>query len=356
MRSKTPPPTPVWSLSKKIVIVFLKFLGKLYYFSLRFLLITSGKFNSFGASIMPCPVCGKLPGEPPRLQARANDPRIYDSRAWALNLYNLKAISRVRSIYGYVSGERSNASKFLKLNYFECQDCKSLFKSGAHFWRLKFETNPKFYSTIYRNGKIYGRPVLMKSPRIINWSRYITSFFPNPSSIKILDMGCAEGYLVLALRNDEFQAYGIEPNLQMCAYATQIIGISNENITHSSYEIESYGAESFDAISSYHTIEHCPSPEYILRSAYNHLKKGGLLFLSTPSAEISLREFEIAGRNLNFVDTHDFILSEQAIETLALEVGLLVIRRNTFNNIDSEFGIDVLGEKEGGVNYVFLKP
>jgi len=81
-----------------------------------------------------------------------------------------------------------------------------------------------------------------------------------------------------------------------------------------------------------------------------------LLFLSTPSAEASVNELKSSGRNLNFVDSHDFLLSHRAIESIASSIGFEMIGKHDFDNEIAVFGIDLQGEKEGGMNYVFKKP
>jgi len=347
---------PVHIFAKKTAVMSLKGGGKIYYFLLRLMFMTACKFSSTGASSHPCPLCGKQSGKTPHFTVRSNDPKLYDKRTWATALYDLTSIAKFNSIHRYIHGQKSYASNFARLGYYLCNGCDSFFKNGAHLWRLKFEVKPDHYSNSYRTGQIYGRPILMNSPRITNWSRHVLGFFPDPAGVKILDMGCAEGYQVLKFKELGFKSYGLEPNPAMCNYATQTLRIEAANIKDSYYETDCYEPESFDAITSYHTIEHCPNPKNILSSAFIHLKNGGLLFLSTPSASASFIEFKNTGRNLNFVDSHDFIMSKEAIEALALEVGFLKISANNFNGLNREFGVDELGEKEGGMNFVFQKP
>jgi len=356
MTRKSDNRTNILGQSKRLLAGLLRFIGKTYYFCLRPLFITCASFSFQRNSPVACPVCTELSDKRPLLQARSNNPLLYDDRAWAKPLYELNGTSKIKVLHRIIGGEKDNASKFARLNYYECKNCESLFKVGAQFWKLNFTIRPDYYFNGYRSGQIFGRPILKHSPRINHWSRYISGFYGDTNSMKILDMGCAEGYLVLALQDLGFNAFGIEPNPAMCNYATLVLGINQENIKQSIYEVKSFDAETFDAISSYHTIEHCPSPHSILVNAFTHLKKGGLLFLSTPSAEASINELKSSGRNLNFVDSHDFLLSHGAIESIASSIGFEMIGKHDFDNEMAVFGIDLQGEKEGGMNYVFKKP
>lgn len=106
---------------------------------------------------------------------------------------------------------------------------------------------------------------------------------------RLLDIGSGGGeYLALA-RNLGWRVHGMDPDPVAAARARLRSGAEVEVGT---LETTRHAPNTFDAIVSFHAIEHSPDPGEFLRLAYRLLKPGGLLYVQTPNfASIGRRRF-----------------------------------------------------------------
>jgi 2-polyprenyl-3-methyl-5-hydroxy-6-metoxy-1,4-benzoquinol methylase len=108
-----------------------------------------------------------------------------------------------------------------------------------------------------------------------------------PSNSRILDMGCAPGYLSIFLDTFGYQVHGIDLNENWFSKypAPQWIGFLNVKTVDVEVSALPYPDASFDAIVFTEVLEHiaiCP-PEKILAEFRRVLKPHGYLFLTTPN-------------------------------------------------------------------------
>ena len=102
---------------------------------------------------------------------------------------------------------------------------------------------------------------------------------PSPGD-RILDVGCGKGHLVKALSELGIDAVGIDlnPNAADVAVVPRV-----RTMSATSLEFED-GA--FDAVVSFHAIEHIPSIEDVLREMARVVKPGGKVLLVYPAEPI----------------------------------------------------------------------
>ncbi len=98
---------------------------------------------------------------------------------------------------------------------------------------------------------------------------------------KVLDIGCSTGKWLSCL-GDGWKKYGVELSSKAAEVAEKF---ANAHIFCG--PIEQYSAETdyFDLITAFALIEHLTEPYYLIRWAYKHLKKGGLLVIMTGDRE-----------------------------------------------------------------------
>ena len=101
----------------------------------------------------------------------------------------------------------------------------------------------------------------------------------------ILDVGCGRGEWLEVLRDNEFQARGIDTNrivLQRCKELSLDVEEA-EALTH----LRSLADNSLNAVTAFHFAEHLPLDALVrfLDEAGRTLKPGGLLILETPNPE-----------------------------------------------------------------------
>jgi len=111
--------------------------------------------------------------------------------------------------------------------------------------------------------------------------------------LRLLDVGCATGFFVLAAQDAGWIASGVEANPFQADFARKSgLDVRNETI-----EETTFPEGSFDAVTLFEIIEHVKQPMAILRKAHRLLKPGGMVFLYTPN-------FDCASRLIMGVEAH----------------------------------------------------
>jgi 2-polyprenyl-3-methyl-5-hydroxy-6-metoxy-1,4-benzoquinol methylase len=95
----------------------------------------------------------------------------------------------------------------------------------------------------------------------------------------ILDVGCGNGSFVDAAMEQGYNIKGIELS-QTAVNIAQEFGLPVQNMDFFSSEIED---ASFDVLSMFEVIEHLPEPIQFLKRAEHVVKRGGLIYLTTPN-------------------------------------------------------------------------
>jgi SAM-dependent methyltransferase len=243
-----------------------------------------------------------------------------------------------------------------EIYYLECPSCKS---HNQYLGRNHIFVNhaiSEWYSLLYRDIGTFGRPELINEERFVNWKNHIREISSQNNignSFVALDIGCGEGILGHLLERDGIMTYGIDPSESMIRFAIDELSLPKERYKHGEYCEESYSANFFDVITSYHVIEHTTDPMNFLINAKIHLKKHGLLFVSTPSSKLSLEQFNLTGNSPNFTPLHLFLLSEDWFKAAIEKIGLHIVWEEAFFEEDQP--ISSSGEKMAGMNYVLSK-
>ncbi len=205
---------------------------------------------------MPCPYCGNATSE-------------FVSR-WVIDHPDFFGLfddnqARLRAIYGLNLKRfmpsflyfryREKALETLRgrsyVDYRRCSACDLIFQNYPH----TAQSVDFYYRELYRarhlnrdtqNGmELYGRA----DRRWVGQQEQIGRYFLQASGlvapVKILEIGCAEGWACKYLQDNGFTAYGVEPSVPMVNYAPACVGAC-KNVTAASYTPDSYPAESFD--------------------------------------------------------------------------------------------------------------
>jgi 2-polyprenyl-3-methyl-5-hydroxy-6-metoxy-1,4-benzoquinol methylase len=99
---------------------------------------------------------------------------------------------------------------------------------------------------------------------------------------RLLDVGCAVGFLLDEARRRGWQTAGVELSEFASSYARQKMRL---DVRSNTLREARYPAEHFDAIVMDDVVEHFGDPESELREAWRISKSGGVLLIHTPNVE-----------------------------------------------------------------------
>jgi SAM-dependent methyltransferase len=111
-----------------------------------------------------------------------------------------------------------------------------------------------------------------------NFRRVVEFIALKKGRIRLLDIGCAYGFLIKAASEVGLDAYGIDISI----YALrQVPELSSKLILASGTNLP-FRSESFDAVTLFEVIEHVSDGERVLKEVHRILKPKGLGVLTTP--------------------------------------------------------------------------
>jgi 2-polyprenyl-3-methyl-5-hydroxy-6-metoxy-1,4-benzoquinol methylase len=107
---------------------------------------------------------------------------------------------------------------------------------------------------------------------------------------RLLDAGCAHGFLLDEARKQGWETCGIDVNPEAHYHATKVLGL---NVFCGSLEEARFEGEYFDAVTVIGTLEHLRDPVSLIREANRIMKKGGFLVITTINTEQPVRLFRL---------------------------------------------------------------
>ena len=142
---------------------------------------------------------------------------------------------------------------------------------------------------------------------------------------QVLDVGCGKGHLVKALSELGVDAVGIDlnPNAADVAVVPRVRTMSAVNLE--------FGDETFEAVVSFHAIEHIPSIEEALSEMARVVKRGGKVLLVYPAEPIRglyaiPTSVILHGTPFKARQVHIHKLNPRLVADLAERVGLRQLR------------------------------
>jgi SAM-dependent methyltransferase len=148
---------------------------------------------------------------------------------------------------------------------------------------------------------------------------------------RLIEIGCGHGYFLLEARAKGFEIEGLDYSADAAARANRNLG---QNVVRSGtidqMELES---DSYDVCVIADVIEHIRDPASLVKEIFRVLKKGGAIFLATPS--LDSWSSRVLGRSwMEFKREHLFYFNRDTIKKLVFDAG--------FRNIQISSGKKVL--------------
>ncbi len=142
---------------------------------------------------------------------------------------------------------------------------------------------------------------------------------------KLLDVGCGIGYFLEEAKKRGWEVYGTEYTdaaLEIC---------ENKGIITNKGELDpkNYLYESFDIITSFEVIEHINNPKEEIANFYNILRKGGLVYITTPNWNSLLRFRLKSAYNVISYPEHLSYYTRRTLSRLFTKSGFKKVRVET---------------------------
>jgi len=149
-----------------------------------------------------------------------------------------------------------------------------------------------------------------------------TLFQPDHSRVvrpSVIDIGCATGALLAALRDRKWRVTGVE--ISPCAgYAQKERKLDVRNIP---FEEIKFPQGSFDVVLASHLIEHLNNPASFLTEANRVLKEGGHIFITTPNISgFQARLYK--GRWRSAIFDHLYLFSVRTLSKMLKKAGFKI--------------------------------
>ncbi|HUY27897.1 MAG TPA: class I SAM-dependent methyltransferase [Candidatus Binataceae bacterium] len=134
---------------------------------------------------------------------------------------------------------------------------------------------------------------------------------------RLLDVGCGSGDFLLAMKSLGWEPHGVDFDPEAVRSANR----RGLNVELGSLGEHRYPADSFDAVTMIHSIEHVPDPLAVLSEARRVLKSGGQLSIATPN--IRSVGHRLFGSNWAHLDPprHLMLFTPEALSELARQAG-----------------------------------
>jgi 2-polyprenyl-3-methyl-5-hydroxy-6-metoxy-1,4-benzoquinol methylase len=168
--------------------------------------------------------------------------------------------------------------------------------------------------------KGYGRNDYLSPITIKRYNEILDGFESVRKTNRLLDVGCGIGYFLEVAKKRGWEVFGTEFTDQ----AIEICESKGIAMKKGVLDIHNYPAESFDVITSFEVIEHINTPNAEIQNMYSLLRKGGLLYVTTPNFNSTLRYYLGGKYNVIGWPEHLSYYTPATLKKLMLNHGLKV--------------------------------
>ena len=202
-----------------------------------------------------------------------------------------------------------------ELELLRCRKCATIYTPYSPWYSSEY-----FYEVYYPEQGL--APPAFVQTRL---EEITAGFSPYRQSNRLLDIGCGAGGLLLAARQNGWNAQGLE----VAGQATEHVRSLGFEVFHGELQQAEFPAEHFDVITAAEILEHLSEPRLLVQEVARILRPGGLFWTTTPHAHgLSARVLGLKWRCV-CPPEHLQLFSVAGIKALLREVGFRRIRFQT---------------------------
>jgi len=184
-------------------------------------------------------------------------------------------------------------------------------------------------------------------------------FIKNPQNIRLIDIGCGNGYFLDLAKSAGMNVTGSELDPQAADFVKKQLGI--EVYICSAQEIHKYlYNQSFNVVTLWGVLEHISNPAIAIQSIKKIMKKEGLLCLQTPSEDGLIRKVihfysRVTGKLDLIPELYNYdhvqCFSRKSIKYFLVKHGFIILRMES-----SSYGLKPLLQRPSikGFNFVSI--
>ncbi len=171
----------------------------------------------------------------------------------------------------------------------------------------------------------YGRNDYLSPLTIKRYHELLDKFEPFRKTNRILDVGCGIGYFLEVAKERGWEVLGTE-------YTDKAIEICSEKgilMKQGKLNPNDFETESFDILTSFEVLEHINNPIEEISNFHTLLRKGGLVYLTTPNFNSLLRYKLQENYDVITYPEHLCYYSPKTLENLFIQIGFKTFRIQT---------------------------
>lgn len=215
-------------------------------------------------------------------------------------------------------------TKYLYKNGFWIYRCPTCHLGETDLKRDYTKFVKEFYSQGYYEGDPtrsayadyeYDKPLIVKNMR-----KFLSFIQKKKPGGRLLDVGCAFGFVVELAVAKGFDAHGFDPSAFAAKKAGELVGTNR--IKEGTIQEVSYPKASFDVITMFDVFEHLQEPLADMRKLSSFLKPDGIIIIATGDTKSVAARFMKRRWTFFIPPQHIFFFNRKNVATLLNKAGL----------------------------------
>lgn len=202
--------------------------------------------------------------------------------------------------------EDKPTDRYLQFRLITCHNCETEFTMPRVAGDYNFmydnksdDYNYQHYISGNERTEVIGR--YMNGWRFTDIKEFLTY---QPNKGKLLDVGCANGFLTAFALDEGYDSYGIDVSEKAIAFAEDTMNLKGRVAVCSDLsKLPKPLPKKYDIITSFELVEHLEDPNAFARDVYNSLEPGGFWIFSTPNR--NRIQFKLGVKNTGKHRGHD---------------------------------------------------